>query len=719
MKRLIILPLLLHLLSPSLRADEGMWLPLLIGQMKYEDMRSKGFKLTAEDLYSINNSSLKDAIVIFGRGCTGELISDQGLIITNHHCGYGVIQSHSTIEHDYLTDGFWAKDRSEELPSPSLSVTFLIRMEDVTGKILEGVTSKSTERERAAIIEKNIEQVKTRAVEGTNYTSKVQPFYYGSEYYLFVYEVYNDVRLVGAPPSSIGKFGGDTDNWVWPRHTGDFSLFRIYAGKDNKPAAYSPDNVPYKPKRHLPISLKGIKEGDFTLVYGYPGSTQEYLTSDAVKMVTEYSNPNKIMLRGIRLEIMENYMRTNDTIRLKYSSKNAGVANAWKKWMGESLGLKRMNVYEMKLDLENQFNRWTQANPQRTEDYGQLLSSFGSLYNEMKPLTVARDYNSEAINAIELFRLASGITPLINEFSKKGKDQNKIDNMLESARGFIKSFYKDFYLPIDRDVFANMIKQYYDNVPKEFQPDFLEVFANQYKNNWRAFTVDLYNQTVFADSIRLLSLLSTLDSSSLALIKYDNLYKLYIGFNNTYQKRVGEKYTQITDSLNVLYRIYVKGLREMQQDRQFYPDANSTLRVSYGKVSGFTPRDGVEYSYYTTIDGIIEKDNPKVYDYRVPARLKELYQSKDFGRYQVNGTVPVAFIASNHTSGGNSGSPVIDAEGNLIGINFDRCWEGTMSDIYFDTRLCRNISLDIRYALFIIEKFAKADYLINEMTIVE
>ncbi len=719
MKKFFIIPVILQLITSTLHADEGMWLPMLVGKMNYEDMKSKGFKLSAEDIYSVNSSSLKDAIVQFGRGCTGEIISDQGLLITNHHCGYGVIQALSTIENDYLTNGYWAKNKTEELPAPGLTVTFLIRMDDVTIQVLNGVTDGMVEKERKAIIEKNIAQLKAKAEEGTTYTARIQPFYYGNEYYLFVYETYKDVRFVGAPPSSIGKFGGDTDNWVWPRHTGDFSIFRIYADKDNKPALYSPENIPYKPKRFLPISLKGIKEGDFTMVYGYPGTTQEYLTSHAVELITKVSNPNKINLRGLRLQVMNNYMQHNDTIRLKYASKYANVANAWKKWIGESQGLEKMNVVQKKQELEKNFTQWVSQDPQRKLKYGNLLAAFESVYNELKPLTIAKDFDSEAINSIELFRFASGFSNLITELSKKEADKEKVDQLVKSTRRSIKSFYKDYYHMIDREAFANLLKQYYEIVPKKFQPDFFEGIIKDYNFNWIEFANETYNQTVFADSMRLLSLLSMADSTSANILKNDNIFRLYIGFTNNYLKKVGDRYQQLNDSLSVLYRQYMKGQLEMQPEKLFYPDANSTLRVAYGKVSGFEPRDAVEYSYFTTLEGIMEKENPRIYDYQVPARLKELYRLKDYGQYSVDGSIPVAFIATNHTSGGNSGSPVLDSYGNLIGVNFDRCWEGTMSDVYFDQTLCRNISLDIRYALFIIDKFAGAGYLINEMKIIK
>lgn len=718
MKKLLLVAVTLQILSFNLRADEGMWLPLLIGK-NIDEMNKMGCKLTADDIYSANHSSLKDAIVLFGRGCTGSLISDQGLVITNHHCGYGSIQSLSSVEHNYLENGFWAKDKTQELPASGLTVTFLVRMEDVTGKVLEGVTPETSVKEKELIISSNIDKIVLNAVEGSNYKAEVKPFYYGNEYYLFIYEVFQDIRLVGAPPSSIGKFGGDTDNWVWPRHTGDFSLFRIYADKNNNPAKYSPDNVPYKPKKFLQVSLKGIKQDDFTMVYGFPGRTQQFVTSGAVELLTDYSNPGKISLRDIRLGIMGSFMRGNDTIRLMYANKYAGVANSWKKWIGESLGLKHVNAVAKKKELEKTFTQWVAADQQRFSKYGQILPSFEKLYNNLKAITIANDYNREAIMSIEVVDFASSFTPLITEYQKSGAVTKEVDSILNKLSRSAKSFYKGYYLPIDREIFANMMKQYYENVPLEYQPSFLGNIVKQYNGDLTTFTNDVYNQSVFADSVRLFTFLDNFDSTAISTIKNDNAYKIFLTFNYTFSTKVGQKFREETDSLTSLYSLYVKGLREMQTDKNFYPDANSTLRVSYGKVSGYSPYEALEYNYYTTLDGIIEKGSRKVYDYVVPERLQKLYNEKDYGRYQVNGTVPVAFIATNHTSGGNSGSPVLNADGQLIGVNFDRGWEGTMSDIMYDSSRCRNITLDMRYALFIIDKFAQNKQLLDEMSIVQ
>lgn len=718
MKKTALIIILFHILSFNLIADEGMWLPILMGK-NIDEMRKMGCKLTAEDIYSVNNSSLKDAIVLFGRGCTGSLISDQGLVITNHHCGFGSIQSLSTVEHDYLKNGFWATEKSQELPAEGLTVSFLVSMEDVTSKVLANVTTKTSEDKRDSTVSANIEAIKKIAKEGNTYKVEVKAFYFGNEYYLMIYEVFQDIRLVGAPPSSIGNFGGDTDNWVWPRHTGDFSMFRIYADKNNKPAPYSTQNVPYKPKKFLTISLKGVKQDDFTMVYGFPGTTQQYITSQAVDLIANYQNPNKIALRDIRLKIMDSYMRSSDTINIMYADKQKGVANAWKKWIGESTGLIRFKAVDKKIDLENRFSQWASAEPQRSSIYGQVLPTFSRLYKHIKPIAITNDFNREAINAVELISFASSFTPIINEFNKKQLDIKKIESLLGTLRANAKAFYNEFYLPIDREVFANMIEQFYENVPKDYQPPFLASLAKQYQGNWHSFAKDIYSQTVFADSIRLFTFLNNFDTSAISTINNDNIYKISQNFSSTYNQKIGSRYSEITDSLMLNYRLYIKGLKEFQPAKHFFPDANSTLRVSYGKVDGFYPQEAIKYSYFTTLDGVIEKGNKKVYDYIVPNKLKKLFNDKDYGRYESNKTVPVAFIATNHTSGGNSGSPVLNANGELIGLNFDRCWEGTMSDIMYDPKICRNITLDIRYALFIIDKYADAGSLLNEMKIME
>ncbi len=700
-------------------ADEGMWLPMLVGK-NINEMQKMGFKLTADDIYSVNQSSLKDAIVQFGGGCTAELISAEGLIITNHHCGFSRIQAHSSVEHDYLSNGFWAMSKQEELPNPGLTVRFLVRMEDVSAQVLMGVTKEMTEAERRKTISASIKEISTKVeAEGVGYVAVIRPMYYGNEYYLFLYEEFSDVRLVGAPPESIGKFGGDTDNWVWPRHTGDFSLFRIYANKDNKPAAYSPENLPYKPKRYLPISMKGIKEDDFTLVYGFPGRTQQFLTSHAVELLVNQTNPHRINLRNTRLSIFNHYMDANDTIRIQYASKHASVANAWKKWIGETIGLRRLDAVSKKRELENMFTAWASKSPELQKEYGNLLPTFKRLYDELTPLSLISDYRSEAVYAVELVNFASRFDRVIAEAVKPQRDVEKFENAKNNLVRYARGFYKDFEVNVDVEVFAAMMKSYYEQVPSNYHPAFLSKLYQNYQGNWMQMAGDLYSQTIFSDSIRVFTLLNEIDSVNARHFQSDNIYNVYAQFELLYKDKVEDRLTEINDSLDILYRTFVDGLMKMQPDKRFFPDANSTLRFTYGKVQGFEPKDGVVYNYYTTIDGIIEKSTQtNVPDYVPPKKLIELYEKKDFGQYAVNGTVPVAFIGTNHTTGGNSGSPVIDSNGYLIGINFDRCWESTMSDVMFDPNYCRNIALDIRYTLFVIDKFAGAGHLLKEMNIV-
>jgi hypothetical protein len=708
------------LLTPRLFADEGMWIPLLIEKYNLVDMKEKGFKLTAEDIYSINQPSLKDAIVMFGRGCTGELISPNGLLITNHHCGYGVIQRHSSIENDYLTNGFWAMTMEEELPSPGLTVTFLNRIEDVTDQVLEGVTSDMEEVIREALVQSNSKAIADSAISSTNFTARVVPFYYGNQYFLFVYEVFSDVRLVGAPPSDIGKFGGDTDNWMWPRHTGDFALFRIYADKDNKPASYSPENVPYKPKRFLPISTKGVQQGDFTMVYGYPARTEQYITSQAVNQVANVSNPLKISLRQTRLNIMDHYMRDNDTVRIKYASKHAGVANAWKKWIGERNGLIRLNAIVKKEELEQQFAEWVKQSPKRVQEYGDLLSRFNDLYQQREQFLRADDLRREAISAIEINRFAQQFTRLINEFYTGSEpDLAAIESLRNSLIQETRRFYKDYHMPIDREIFYAFMRVFNEKIHDDLKPPMLNQLIKQFNGDWNMITAKYFNESIFVDSTKLIYYLTNFNKEAADIFKNDIVYAINFQFDSIFAENVILPYEHINNELNILYRTYFKGLMEMQPDGVFYPDANFTLRVSYGNVDGYSPSDAIDYLHFTTIDGIAEKSNMDVYDYSVPQKLLDIYEAKDYGRWEVNGTVPVAFIATNHTSGGNSGSPVINDEGHLIGVNFDRVWEGTMSDIMFDPDMCRNISLDIRYALFIIEKFAGANHLLEEMTLID
>lgn len=702
MRKLLLIFVLAIISFSTLRADEGMWLPSLIKE-RIQDIRKKGFKLSAEDIYSINKASMKDAIVHFDGGCTGELISDKGLIITNHHCGFGSIQSHSSVEHDYLRDGFWAMKMEEELPNDDLWVKFLVRMEDVTGKVLKTYNPDMTEQERKEIIARNSALIIKEATKGTTYDATIESLYYGNQYFLFVYETFYDVRLVGAPPSSIGKFGGDTDNWMWPRHTGDFSIFRIYADKNNKPAKYSESNVPYKPKRHFSISTKGVKEGDFTMVYGFPGKTQEYLMSKAVSYISDISNPHKIRLRTLRLETQKSHMEKDQAVRIMYASKNASVANSWKKWQGEAGGIKRLGIVEKKRDYERRFNIWAANKP----EYGGVISRLDSLYSILEPYSFANDYNNEAIKSNEIITFAGTVL----SYLKKESGNIMIRNQ-ETLKGIMEDFYKDYSPSIDKESFISLIGEYRKNIPENFQPDYFKAKISEFGST-EAFADYLFKNSILVSKSAGMSILD--NKTDLSSLLRDPAVEMFDAFNEMYIKAIRPEYVRINNEITLLYRSYMKGQMEFSSDKTFYPDANSTLRIAYGKIRGYSPADAVYYKPSSTLEGIIQKDNPLIYDYNIPEKLREVYKNKDFGTWGSNGSVPVCFLADNHTSGGNSGSPVINRKGELIGINFDRVWEGTMSDVAFDPEMCRNISLDIRYVLFIIDRYANANWLIEEM----
>ena len=653
-------------LLPSARADEGMWLPMLISQ-RIEHMHDKGFTLDAEDIYSINQASLKDAVVLFGGGCTGEVVSPEGLLFTNHHCGYSQIQKHSSVEHDYLKDGFWALERSDELPNPGLSVMFLEYMQDVTSEL-----SSATDRQAA------IDSLVTSAeAAGKGLSASVEEFYYGNQYFLFVYKEFSDVRLVGAPPSSIGKFGGDTDNWMWPRHTGDFSIFRIYAGPDNEPAGYSEDNVPYRPKKYFKIATGGVQEGDFTFIYGFPGSTREYVTSDEVRYIGEISDPAKIALRTMRLEIMKKYMDSSQDLRIRYSSKYANVSNAWKKWQGEAGGIARNGTVEEKEAYEARFAEWAAGTR-----YEGLLDRLDSLYKVLEPLNFAREYTSETALALELPKFATAYCNASEEDRAQLADD----------------FYKDWWLPVDKECFIALMDAYSKDVPAEFRPACFDSSLVRYGS------IPAWADAVFGGG---------LSKGELSDAANDPAYAFRKAFTEHYNNVLLPEYLRISDEITALYKDYMQGQMEFEPEKAFYPDANLTLRVAYGNVAGYSPSDGVYYKPVSTLTGIMEKDNPEIFDYNVPQKLRELYAT---GLYD---DMPVCFIATNHTSGGNSGSPVIDADGNLIGLNFDRVWEGTMSDIAFDPAFCRNICLDIRYLLFVVDKVCDAGALLDELEFVE
>jgi hypothetical protein len=712
------LKLLLLFIFVQVNAQQGgMWIPSLLNGMNESEMKKLGMKISAEDIYSINHSSMKDAVPQFDGGCTAEVISDKGLILTNHHCGFDNIQSHSTVEHDYLTNGFWAYKMEEELPNKDLYVTFIIRIEDVTSKVLEGTTTLTSEAEKQKKIQENISILNKTLPKETWQENSIRPFFDGNQYLLFVIENYEDVRLVGAPPSSIGKFGSDTDNWVWPRHTGDFSLFRIYADKNNRPAKYSKDNVPYKPKHFFPISIKGIKENDFTMVMGFPGRTQEYLPAVAVEQIVNTLNPAKIEVRDAALKVQDGFMRKDQAIKIQYASKYASVANYWKKWIGESKGLKKSNAVEVKQKFETDFQQKV-IKAGKEAAYGNLLRDFEKNYAEIKDYALARDLFTEvALRNSELLQNGYRLYQLEQILKTKG-EQAFTDRKNNLSNGIV-DFYKDYNVNVDKNVFEQLIAIYAKRLPSQFLP-------NELKNlNASQLTTDVYSNTKLTKLEDFRSLLEGDSKTVIEKINADKGYQIIKAMADAHTKNVMPKYDELNLKNSATQRTYMKAILELSpKSARIFPDANSTLRVTYGKVKGYKPNDAITYEPFTYLEGVMEKYVPGDYEFDVPKKLIDLYNTKDYGNYGVKGIdraelkMPVNFIATNHTTGGNSGSPALDAKGNLIGLNFDRVWEGTMSDIYYSPEICRNIMVDIRYVLFIIDKFAGAENLIKEMIII-
>ncbi len=697
-----------------LSAKEGMWIPTLLQKYNIEEMSEMGFKLSAEDVYSINQASMKDAVVLFGTGCTGGVISSDGLLITNHHCGFGQIQKHSSVAHDYLTNGFWAMNRAEELTNPGLTVQFLVRMEDITGKLIRKTNDKTGQGAQMDTTQQNFERIKKKYLAGTGYSADIKPLFNGNQYFIYIYEVFRDVRLVGAPPVSIGKFGGDTDNWVWPRHTGDFSLFRIYAGKDNRPAAYSPDNVPYHPKKFFPINLKGLKEGDFTMVFGYPGTTQRYIPSQAVNLIMNQSDPAKVAIRTVKLDIWAARMKTDPKISIQYASKYVSAANAWKKWQGEVKGLNRLDAVNQKKRGEAEFEKWVASDPGRMKKYGTILSDFGKYYAQFQPYQAANDYYTECIlRGSDIFTLAAKLEPL-----ETITDKEKLAAEMKKVREYLTGYFKDYDQTTDEKVWSALVKIYAKNVDHRFLPEKLVKLIPAINED--KFPGKIYTKSTLTDSLKINQLLDNFNRKSINKIVNDPVYGLFKLIRRQYLQSVEMNFKTINTSIAAVQKRYTAALLEMNGEKRMMADANLTLRIAYGKIEGYKPADGVNFKCFSTLKGIIEKDNPEIPDYNVPESLRKLYRQKDFGFFvNENGEVPVAFCASNHTTGGNSGSPVVNAEGELIGLNFDRVWEGTMSDIIYDPDECRNIALDMRYALFIIDKFAGAGYLLKEMKLVK
>ena len=699
------------------KADEGMWLPQLLAQLNEKQMKSMGMKISAADIYNINKGSLKDAIVSFGGFCTGEVISSKGLVLTNHHCGFDAIQNHSTIQNNYIRDGFWARNNAEEIPNPGLFVTFIIRIDDVTKQVLNGVTRNMDEKERQSAIDKNIAELRKNVKKENYQDSFIRAFFDGNQYFLFVTETYKDVRLVGAPPSSVGNFGKDTDNWMWPRHTGDFSMFRIYAGKDNKPAEYSVDNVPYVPKRSLSISLDGVAENDFTMVFGFPGRTTQYLHSAAVEQIMKVNDPVKIAIRDKALAVIDGFMRKDEQIKIQYAAKYAGIANSWKKWQGEVLGLTSTNALGKKQAYEAEFQKRVNANPQWKEAYGNLLLDLVKTYNEFEKYSLARDFFNETMSRIEAFAIVNQLNSLRNAKEKNG--EKGFTNALPGVKERLAEIYKEYSPVVDKQLFIALIDKFVKDQPQEFVAPYLLNKLKENNNDVSKLADELYNNVdLFQNGNKVLQQLSSNPEVVMAANDMNHANQLIAELSTYYNNTVSKNITGLQSRINQLNRTYMQAQMEVMKEKKFYPDANSTLRVTYGNVKGYNPRDAVQYDYYTYLDGVMDKYKPGDYEFDLPEKLRSLYKNKDYGQYGSNGKMPVCFIARNHTTGGNSGSPALDAYGNLVGLNFDRGWEGTMSDINYDPSICRNIMVDIRYVLFIVDKYAGAGHLVKEMNLV-
>lgn len=714
LKKLLVAFLLL--LTTISRADEGMWLPLFLQQLNEKQMKTMGMKISAKDIYNINSGSLKDAIVSFGGFCTGEVISSKGLVLTNHHCGFDAIQNHSTLERNYIRDGFWAKSLGEEIPNQGLFVTFIVRIEDVSKQVLNGVDINMSESERQSAIDKNIAALRKEVKKESYQDSFVRSFFEGNQYFLFVTETYRDVRLVGAPPSSIGNFGKDTDNWMWPRHTGDFSMFRIYAGKDNKPADYSADNVPYTPKRSLSISLDGVNEGDFTMVFGFPGRTNQYLHSAAVQQIMEVNDPAKIAIRDKALAVIDGFMRKNEQIKIQYAAKYASISNAWKKWQGEVLGLTSTNAVGKKKTYETEFQKRVNTNPALKEKYGNLLAGLEAAYAELKPFGYARDYYLEITSRVELYTIAGWMSSLRMAHERDG--QKGYEQRLKQLKTQLSGLYDEYNAEVDQKLFETLLAMYIKDQDEKYQSPVLRKWLTENNNDMAKLAASVYSETILDEKEKLMALLEKPMTEVIDFIKNEKLVGLVIDMVNTYSNKVTKNLNEIQARINKFNRTYMQAQMEVMKEKKFYPDANSTLRVTYGNVKGYNPRDAVKYDFYTYLDGVMDKYKPDDYEFDVPEKLRELYKNRDFGQYGNKGKMPVCFIAMNHTTGGNSGSPALDAYGNLVGLNFDRVWEGTMSDINYDPSICRNIMVDIRYVLFIVDKYAGAGHLVKEMKLV-
>ena len=713
-KKLIITLSLIIFGFYHLQADEGMWLPVDISQFLYKDMKEMGLELTPEQIYSINNSSIKDAIVSLGGFCTGEIVSRQGLLLTNHHCAESVIQSHSSVENDYLENGFWAQTMEDELPNEDLYARFLVSMEDVTQDVLKDITDEMTEEERERVVRNIIEELVTEAEKDSFYDADIKAFYEGNKYYLFLYETYKDVRLVGAPPMSIGNYGGETDNWMWPRHTGDFALFRVYMSPDGKPAAYSPENIPLKPKHHLPISLNGYKKGDFSMILGFPGTTKRYITSYGLNLAVEQTNPDLIEIMQERQGILKKDMDQNEEVNIKYHSKYFRISNALKYYIGQTKGIEELNVIAQRKKVEDDFQEWIEKRNKREKLYGDVINNIKTAYDSLSNYNTAYNYSRFSNYLIEIIPFSYSFASLNALLDRDSVNTEKLNSITEGLIEYANEYYDDYNAPTDRKVFAALMKLYHENVKEDLQPEVLTTAANQYNGDFARWAGSIFRESIFSDKERLMNFL---ENPEKGIIENDPAFKVAQSFIQSYQilqSDLDESYSK----LNRARRNFIKGLMAMNEDKNYYPDANSTLRISYGKITGYDPKDAVHYRYYTTMEGLAAKHDPLDDEFDAPEKLMELYKDQDFGRYDQNGIMEVDFLSNNDITGGNSGSPVLNGRGELIGIAFDGNWEAMSSDIAYQPAIQRTISVDIRYVLFVIDKFADAGHLIDEMTLV-
>jgi hypothetical protein len=701
----------------SVRADEGMWLLNLLQKTNGTEMAAMGLQLTPDQIYSINHSSLKDAVGALDYGsCTSELVSSEGLLLTNHHCGYSEIQSHSSVEHDYLKNGFWAMTKAEELPNPGKTVSFVVRIEDVTDQILpklkEGLSGMTLDR----TVENLSKDLVKSAVEGTKNEAFVRSFFNGNKYFLVVLETYKDVRLVGAPPESIGKFGADTDNWMWPRHTGDFSIFRVYTAPDGSPAEYSPENVPMKPKHYLPVSLKGYDKDAFAMIMGFPGTTDRYMTSFEVNEILAIEHPNRIKIRGIKQDLMQEDMQVNEKVRIQYSDKYSKSSNYWKYSIGQMQGLKNLNVFERKQELEAVFTKWINENPERLAKYGNTLSLIEKGVAGRKEISNAKQYAMETMfQGMESVAFAFQFMSLHHLMTELPDNRDSIMKVANALQPRIDDFYKDYNLPTDKKVSRAMMELFYKDVPASYQPEHFAGITKNFKGNLDKYIEMYYKKSIFPDPVKLKVFLS---NPNLKVLDKDPAYQAAVSMINAI-RRYYKDAAEFDAMVDQGRKLWMAGLMEMMPEKNFYPDANSTLRLTYGKVGDYQPRDAVHYSYYTTLAGVMEKEDPNNWEFVVSDRLKELYKNKDYGRYGVNGELPLCFTTNNDITGGNSGSPVMNANGELIGVAFDGNWEAMSGDIAFEPAIQKCINVDIRYVLFVIDKYAGAGHLVDEMTIVQ